>query len=191
MNTIPTSLPFQPYLMSGERILWFGQPKQGLALSAKDALLIPFSLMWGGFAIFWNAMLWLEPFGSNSPSDSDWFFRLWGLPFLAMGIYLIVGRFIHDAHIRKTTHYAVSDQRIMKLRGSKITSLDIHRLPCLEFSQGRDGTGTLAFEPSSIMSWGGMNGLSWWVPSSGTTMQFFRVQNAQTVYELVQTQARS
>ena len=86
MDTIQSSQPFQSYLLTGERVLWSGQPKQGLSLSGKDALLIPFSLMWGGFAIVWNAAVWLAPFDTKTSGDPDWFFKLWGLPFLVIGI---------------------------------------------------------------------------------------------------------
>ncbi|HEY0086025.1 MAG TPA: hypothetical protein VGB65_08965, partial [Allosphingosinicella sp.] len=79
MNPMYSSQPFQPYLFPGERIMWSGQPKQGLVLGARDILLIPFSLMWGGFAIFWNTMVWLGPFQDNSGGGPGWLFRLWGL----------------------------------------------------------------------------------------------------------------
>lgn len=132
METFQLSQPFQPYLFPGERILWSGQPKQGLMFTGKDKLLIPFSLLWGGFAIFWNAMVWLAPSIASPGSNPDWFFKLWGLPFLVVGLYVIAGRFFHDAHIRKNLFYAVTDQRILTLRGSKIVSLDVYRLPRLE-----------------------------------------------------------
>ena len=188
MDTFQSSQPFQSYLLTGEHVLWSGQPKQGLALSGRDAFLIPFSIMWGGFAIFWNAMVWLAPFDMKSGENPDWFFKLWGLPFLFVGIYLIAGRFFHDAHIRKKLLYAVTSQRILTLRGSKIISLDIHRLPRLELSEQRDGTGTLAFEASNAMSMGGMNGFSWWLPAVSATAQFFRIQNPRNVYELIRNQ---
>lgn len=191
MDGFEASQAFQPYLLTAERILWSGQPQQGLAVSGRDALLIPFSLMWGGFAIFWNAMVWFAPFDSNAGASPDWFFKLWGLPFLVVGLYLIGGRFFHDAHIRKKLFYAVTDQRILTLRGSKITSLDIHRLPRLELSEHRDATGTLAFEANNTMSFGGMNGFSWWVPALGSAAQFFRIENPRSVYELIRNKAHS
>lgn len=179
----------RPYLLTGERVLWSGQPSQGVALSSRDTFLVPFSLMWGGFAIFWNAAVWGIP--AIGGEDPGWFFKLWGLPFLVAGIYLIAGRFFHDAHIRKKLFYAVTNQRILVLRGRKITSLDIHRLPRLELSEHRDGTGTLAFEGSNFGLWGGMNGFSWWLPSLAAATQFFRIRDPRKVYELIRNQAHS
>jgi hypothetical protein len=163
------------------------QPKQGFVFNPRDAFLIPFSLMWGGFAIFWNATVWMIP-GTDGGSP-DWFSRLWGIPFLLAGLYFIAGRFLHDAHIRKNMLYAVTNQRILVLRGTKITSLDIHRLPRLELSEHRDGTGTLAFEASNFGPWGGMNGFSWWLPALSGGAQFFRIPDPRNVYELIRNES--
>jgi hypothetical protein len=51
----PDSLAaIQPELTSGESILWAGQPNTRVIFHKEDLFLIPFSLLWGGFAIFWE-----------------------------------------------------------------------------------------------------------------------------------------
>ena len=181
--------PFQPYLFTGERVLWTGRPKQGFALSARDTFLIPFSLFWCAFVIFWNVGVWTFPVDGAQP---PLFFKLFGVPFLLVGLYMVLGRFFHDAEIRKKLFYAVTDQRVLVLRKSKITSLDIHRLPRLELSERGDGTGTLTFEAANFGPWaGGVNGFSWWLPALSNATQFFRIDDPRKVYELIRNQAHS
>ena len=66
-------------------MLWAGRPDSGVLFGRGDLLLVPFTVLWGGFAVFWNVMAWR----GHAPV----FFRLWGIPFLLAGLYVIVGRF--------------------------------------------------------------------------------------------------
>ncbi len=183
---------FQPYLLPGERLLWTGRPRQGLAFYPMDVLLIPFSLMWGGFAIFWNYSVWTSFPDSGTPDD--WVFKLWGLPFLAVGLYLIAGRFLFDAWVRRRSYYAVTNERILILRTSpttKLISLDIQSLPMFELAEKRDGTGTIVFDSENVgYSWFGRNrGLGIWTPAASASPQFFRVDRPREVYELIRKRA--
>ncbi len=69
-------IDFTNCLLKGEKIVWSGQPSQGLLLTGR--LLIPFSLLWGGFAIFWES--------SALATTSPVFVKLWGVPFLLIGL---------------------------------------------------------------------------------------------------------
>jgi len=46
---------FKYQLLPRERLLWSGKPEPGHLVGGGDVFMIPFSLMWGGFAIFWEA----------------------------------------------------------------------------------------------------------------------------------------
>src|ERR1700704_3187139 len=98
--TEPMSMiDFADRLLRDERIVWSGRPAQGLLLTGRDVFLIPFSLLWGGFAIFWETM-------AVTQQKEAGFFSLWGIPFVVVGLYLIVGRFLFDAWIRRGMSYA-------------------------------------------------------------------------------------
>jgi hypothetical protein len=194
MDALQSFQRFQPYLFAGERILWSGQPKQGVAFRRSDLLAVPFSLMWGGFAIFWNYGVWTD--FPNTGTADDWLFKLWGLPFLAIGIYVIVGRFFYDAWVRNHSYYAVTNERVLILRTSptsKLISRDIPSLPMFELTEHRDGTGTIVFDSEDVgYSWLSRNrGFGTWTPSATQNAQFFGVENPLRVYELIRQQSYS
>lgn len=190
MDAFQSFQEFQPYLSSGERILWSGRPKQGIAFGRSDILAIPFSLLWGGFALFWNIGVWTFP---KTGGGIDWFMRLWGLPFLAVGLYLIVGRFFYDAWVRTRLSYAVTNQRVLFRGGSqssKLTSREITSLPMIELTEHRDGTGTIVFDSEEVgySIFGRSRGFGGWAPAASANAQFFRIDNPRRVYELIRTQ---
>ena len=170
------------YLLPDEQLLWRGSPGTGIILRGIDLFLIPFSLLWGGFAVFWNASVWaMDSNGADLP------FKLFGLPFLVAGFYITIGRFWLDRRIRKNLEYLVTDRRILILKksgNSSSKSIDIKRLPALDFDERSDGTGTIRFGSSGKWLNGGNFGI--WQPTFDQTPQFIRIENARGVYELIQ-----
>ena len=126
-----------PYMTGDEYILWKGKPERGHLVNGGDVFVIPFSIVWCGFALFWE----MTAISSGAPT----FFALFGLPFIAVGLYLVFGRFIHTAYMRKRTAYVITNKKIIRLRGNKIDMLDGKHLPVMHIEAYKDGTGTVQF----------------------------------------------
>jgi hypothetical protein len=166
-------------LRRDERVIWTGQPPQGMRLRAADAFLIPFSLLWGGFAVFWEATV--------VASDAPVFFVLWGIPFVLVGIYLIVGRFWFDAAQRARTYYGLTDSRVLIVSGvfSRSTkSLSIRTLSDVTLTTNKAGKGTISFGPMNQMyAWWAVNG---WPGMGRYAAPCFELDdNAKEVYEMI------
>jgi len=142
-------------LRAGEKIYWKGNPRQGLKLRASDIFLIPFSLLWGGFAIFWEFTATSIPAKNAAPAAT--IFPLFGIPFVLVGLYIIIGRFFADAQIRKNTEYAVTNERAIIVSGlfsRKVKSINLKSISDISVSEKSDGSGTITFgESASPYGW--------------------------------------
>jgi hypothetical protein len=140
---------FGAYLDAGERLLWVGQPRQGIFLRASDAGLIPFSLLWGGFAIFWEATVLTSMLhGKKAPLLVQIIFPAFGAPFVLIGLYFMFGRFFFDAWLRRRIWYGVTDRRALIVRvgrNSSVKSFELRGIGEVGFQQHADGTGSLTF----------------------------------------------
>jgi hypothetical protein len=176
----------QRELNSSERLLWTGAPRQGLRLRAADVFMVPFSLLWGGFVIFWEYSV-LRQSSSHGSGSPDLFMVLWGIPFVLVGIYLIVGRFFADAFQRARTIYAVTDQRILivtTLWNKQVKSVQLKTLPEISLTEKSDGSGTITFGPQppyARMMGGGWPGAN---KQAAPTLEF--VEQVRSVYDLIQ-----
>lgn len=177
MNTHAPDINSQ--LAADEHLLWSGQPRQGLLLRGSDTFAIPFSLMWGGFALFWE--------GSVIATNAPPFFVLWGIPFVLVGLYLIIGRFFADARLRARTRYAVTDQRVLIVTGlfsREVRSLPLARLPELTLNEGRRDEGSITFGPAPATRLNGFNGMAGW-PGQQQAPCFELIADARRVYNLI------
>lgn len=173
-------------LGSGEKLLWSGQPRQGLRLRSADALMIPFSLLWGGFAAFWE----LSVIKNGGPL----FFMLWGVPFVLMGLYITVGRFFADAYRRRRTAYGLTSERAVIVSGlftQEVQSITLRTLGDIALTERSDRSGTITLGPAGrTPAW--MAGSGW--PGGGKSgpPTFEMIENARVVYDQLRgAQAKS
>ena len=171
--------PIERELSSGERLLWSGQPRGGIRLRGSDVFVIPFSILWCRFAIFWESMVVRQ----GAPA----FMMFWGIPFILVGLYFVFGRFFVDALSRAKTFYGVTNERVIIITGlfsREVKSLNLRTLTDVSLSERNDGSGTIFFGTVYPMGrW--MPAGSW--PGAGryAPPAFDMVDQAKRVYETI------
>lgn len=136
-----------PYLDPGEDLIWEGRPNTGVRFKVSDIFLSLFGAVFGGFALFWIVMA--SSIGGDAPGGVGLFFPLFGLPFLAVGAYMMVGRFFWDSYVRSKTVYALTTKRGIVARsafGRSLKSYPIRRETEVEYLPGEEATIYLARE---------------------------------------------
>jgi hypothetical protein len=139
--------------------------------------MIPFSILWGGFAVFWEA--------SVIRSGGPVFFVLWGIPFVLVGLHITIGRFFVDARRRARTIYAVTGDRILIASGFLSTTtktLDLRTLSDITLQERGDGSGTITFgrtyPRASVFAEG-----SW--PGVPLPPRFEMIEDVRQVYDMI------
>ncbi len=188
MGRADRSIPevLQRELFPGERIEWLGQPDPRRWFATADVFLVPFSLLWGGFAIFWEVSV------ITDSEEGGPFFVLWGIPFVLMGLYFMVGRFFYKAWRKRRTIYAVSDRRVFVVRTAPRPSVSadfIDRVPTINHTIRTDGSGTVRFgNPSWFGSAYANTGMEFFNGFHGgaDAMSFYDLPDAREVVSLLE-----
>lgn len=162
-------------LHEGENIIWVDRPESGIKFRKLDLFLLPFSFAWGGFAVFWEYLVWQE--------GMPWVFKLFGIPFVLIGLYLMVGRLYHDKLIRDHTVYGISDRgRVLIKSGifKKISKqYEIRTLDEITVSGRRGTDGSIIFSKNSSKQ--SQKGA--WLGDYGK--QFAHIQHVGKVHDLL------
>lgn len=141
-------------LLPNERVVWSGRPETSVRFAPADKFLVPFSLLWGGFAIAWEVGVLIALIASREPMMI--FFVLFGIPFVLIGLHFIVGRFIYKNRRKRATLYALTTKRAIVLRqtgaGRDVQTALFRALPGISKTVRRAGIGTIRFGNTSPMA---------------------------------------
>ncbi len=96
-------------LNSDEKVLWSGKPVRK-AFILPGLVSIPFGLIFMGFAIFWM--------GTAASAGAPGEFYLFGLPFVLIGIGIVIGPFLFQLLRYRNTEYMITDKRIITQTGA-------------------------------------------------------------------------
>ncbi|MGA7832815.1 MAG: hypothetical protein WCA21_17800 [Terracidiphilus sp.] len=192
-DNIATEL--QAELGAGESLQWSGQPQRKVILHRQDWFGIPFSLMWGGFAIFWEWGVTGHIGNSGNSHSASGFFVLWGIPFVLVGQYLIWGRFLYTDWRKTRTYYGVTNKRVLVVSTGNsrgITDAYFSNIDSISLTTRYDGIGTIEFapEPERQSAWGcnGRRGRGNQIGIDLSRLAFFDIVEARNVYQLIQSQ---
>jgi hypothetical protein len=173
-------LQLQSEPQPGAVIEWRGRPNPRAVFSAGDYLLIRFSLLWGGFAIFWETTVLL--------AGAPLILALWGIPFVALGLYLIFGQFPVASWMRRPTWYAGTIQRaiiLTRVFGGKVQSFYFSALAQLEKRVSSRGRGSVLLGSSAYF---GLFSSASWPSGYGRDRRapgFYNIPDAQDVFDLI------
>lgn len=164
---------FHPYMGDDEVVLWSGKPPGGIKFQAMDIIAVTFSF-------FWLAAVFFIATNGGPP-------LLFLLPFMAIGFYITVGRFIWDYRRRSHTYYAVSNRNAYILtrgRREKCQTLFLQKMTSIRVEAWHDGGGNIIFdqaahpESNSPFTWTWNNRLS-------PPPVFEKIANVRQVYHLI------
>lgn len=128
-------------LLRHERVRWIGRPSQGFRLRQGDLVAVPFSIMWLAFTLFWEAGV--------VTSGAPLFAWIFSAGFVAIGAYLLVGRFFYARYINRRTIYAVTNQRVLSVvrgrRGNAVLAFRIDKIHGVYTRSSSTGRGAVSF----------------------------------------------
>ncbi len=181
----------QNQLLPGEEILWEGRPRISSGINLGNIGQSVFGLFWLGFSLFWTitAFLMTRAIPGNDPTAMFFkiFFPLFGLPFIAIGVFIVFINPMKKKNSTINTSYYLTDQRlIIYNNGSSpvFNSVFIKNSGTVQLIENRDGTGNIVFD--SIFNNTSANRRSYGsyvVPAYNNC--FYRIDEAEEVYKLI------
>jgi len=186
---------FQGRLAADEHVIWYGQPKAFLRFDAQDVFLVPFSLLAGGFVVFWESSVIAAMLRGETKSGNGgdlWFGAVIGGAMFLFILYFIFGRFFAKRWLRRRTHYLLTERRavvFVDIGTGRMLSLDLGQLAAPRKSVAKNGVGTIRLAQESFWTSQNSNtGLD--VPNYLSSRQkpppvFYDVADADRVYELI------
>lgn len=132
-----------PELRPGEKLLWTGRPRPGFAFRASDRATTIVAVVWTAFAGFWEAIVYVS-------SDAPPGMLVVGALFIAMGCYLLFGRFILDILRRRRVVYGITDARalmVSEFGWRRVWSVELDEGLKIDFVAHPRGLGDIVFRP--------------------------------------------
>ena len=155
------------YFLPDEYELWRGKSK-GMSAQQK-MIMIPFGIFFLAFALIWTV-------GASAVGGP---FGLFGLPFIAVGAYIVFGKNI----VGKKTYYVITNKRIYRSQAGRVDMVDLANLPPMRTQGHSNGAGSIYFGEHHYR----MNGRNHY----GVVFSIENVDNIAEVQRIISEQIRN
>lgn len=123
------------YLQPGEQVLWTGRPDPRVELGGSEVVVVSSGIAFIGIAVIWEI-------GAGLLGGAPWYFLLFGLMFIAVGVYMAIGWPVRVRYVRAHTRYVVTDRRAIALTPRAVTDCPLRDQPVV-VHRGRSGRATV------------------------------------------------
>ena len=145
-------------LQPREKLVWKGRPNPKKAASVGLGLFF-FGIFFFGFAIFWTAGASAAAWAVTSAEGHAFplfagFFPLFGLPFLAVGAWMVSGP-VRNYLRAARSYYAITDKRVLIItagRNYKVNAVFADQINDYERADKGDGSGSIRLKKTIINS---------------------------------------
>ena len=129
-------------LDAGEHLLWSGRPQPTAYALKKATLTFLFGIPFFAFAVFWT---WTAL--SFSAGREPQYFWLFGVPFLLIGLGLLLSPLWQSAQARATTYTLTTRRAVIDTTGplARRISVPLEQIPFIELQPGRGRPGHVLF----------------------------------------------
>lgn len=170
-------------LQPGEQVYWVGRPDPRRVFELADIFTTAFSAVWLSFVVFWM----LSALAMQAPP----LFVAFGIPFLVVGLYSLLGAPIQRNLTNRRTRYAVTDRRVVVTIGEKkMRIVELSDIRSTSVTVRANGTGSIVFDTglgqASMPAWA-VNYAQGRRTSSMVEMGFFNVTDVGRVQSLVES----
>lgn len=144
MNDSP--MGWQGILDKDEKILWQGRPDTQLVFRDLLRLETFLGVFFLAFSLFWTfgAASIVGSLPLNGATGLFAFFPFFGLPFIAVGLYLVIGHIFWDAYLRGRTWYTLTNKAAyiatQTFGKRKLKRVDREEMVSPELEDGMPGT---------------------------------------------------
>lgn len=175
--------------VSGDAVLWEGVPVSYRVISKMDFLFVPGSLLWCVAALIWD--IELVKFYLSGRTFSGFIFAvILGVLASALGLYLLLGRFLYTRHLLRTEKYILTERELVIKRGRKEIRINPAEYADRRVMEKKDGSGTIVFRKYHDMAYIAVgSGLESFLLPPGIYV-LRNIENVQAVKQMIEFVAR-